>query len=241
MNGLYESNDAFRSEWEAQGVHVLSFVPLAPSMVATADELDGYAALEGKKIRAVGLLSQAMQIAGVNPVALPAPEIYEAVQRGVIEGFASYPFDVAVANSMGEVAPYMTDPGTGLYNLGALIITKSLWDGLDEDTKTLMTEQVADYVPNSIELLAEEETTQCDAFLEGGGTPSVFSDADSAKFEEAVGDDVLEEWRAQAATAGVDEADADGFLEEYQSALTEEEAASTYVPGLVACADRAGS
>lgn len=240
-NDLYENNDVFRSEWEAQGVHVLSFVPLAPTMVATAEPLEGYDDLSDKKIRAVGLLSQAMQTAGVNPVALPAPEIYESVERGVIEGFTSYPFDVAVAGSLNEVAPYMTDPGTGLYNLGALIITKSLWDGLDEETKTLMTELVEEYVSNSIELLAEEETKQCDAFLEAGGTASVFSEQDVEKFESAVGDSVVEAWREQAATAGVAEADVDAFLVDYQAALTEQAASSSYVPGLVACAERAGS
>lgn len=241
MNDLYETNDAFRGEWEKQGVHVLSFVPLAPTMVATADPLPGYDGLAGKKIRAVGLLSQAMQSAGVNPVALPAPEVYESVERGVIEGFTSYPFDVAVAGSMNEVAPYMTDPGTGLYNLGALIITKSLWDGLDDQTKTLLTEQVDEYVPNSIELLAEEEKKQCDVFLEAGGTASVFSEQDVKKFESAVGDKVIDAWRAQVVKAGVAEGDADAFLKEYQAALTEQSAASNYVPGLVACAERAGS
>lgn len=241
MNGLYESNEAFRGEWEAQGVHVLSFVPLAPTMVATAEPLEGYDGLEGKKIRAVGLLSQAMQSAGVNPVALPAPEIYESVERGVIEGFTSYPFDVAVAGSLHEVAPNMTDPGTGLYNLGALIVTKSLWDGLDEETKALMTEQVEEYVPNAIDLLAEEEQKQCDAFLEAGGTPSVFSEQDISTFEDTVGDSVINAWREQALEAGVSEADTDAFLEDYQAALEQESASSSYVPGLVACAERAGS
>jgi len=241
MNDLYESNDAFRSEWEAQGVHVLSFVPLAPTMVATAEPLEGYDDLSGKKIRAVGLLSQAMKAAGVNPVALPAPEVYESVERGVIEGFTSYPFDVAVANSLNEVAPYMTDPGSGLYNLGALIITKSLWDGLDEETKTLLTEQVDEYVPNAIELLAEEEKKQCDVFLEAGGTASVFPEQDVKKFESAVGDSVINAWREQAVKAGVDEGDADTFLKDYQAALSEQTESSSYVPGLVACAERAGS
>lgn len=241
MNALYESNEAFRAEWDAQGVHVLSFAPIAPTMVATADPLPGYDDLSGRKIRAVGLLSQAMEVAGVNPVALPAPEIYESVERGVIGGFTSYPFDVAVSNSLNEVAPYMTDPGTGLYNLGALIITKSLWDGLDEETKALMTEQVEEYVPNAVQLLAEEEKLQCDTFLEAGGTPSVFDEGDQETFEQEVGTTVIDAWREQAGATGVDEATVDGFLADYQAALAEQADSSTYVPGLVACAERATS
>lgn len=241
FNALYEENEAFRSEFEEQGVHVLSYVPLAPTMVGTKEPLPGYDDLQGKKIRAVGLLSQAMQIAGVNPVALPAPEIYESLERGVIEGFTSYPFDVAVANSLNEVAPHMTDPGTGLYNLGALIITKSTWDSLDEEAKSTMQEEVDDYVDNAIELLAEEEENQCAAFIEGGGQPAVFPEQDIERFEQAVGDSVVNTWRTQATDAGVAEGEVDSFLEEYRTTLAEQEESSTYVPGLVACAERAGS
>lgn len=240
FNSLYENNDDFRAEYDAQGVHVLSFVPLAPTMVATSDPLSGLDGLQGKKIRAVGLLSKAMQIAGVNPVALSAPEVYESVERGVIDGFTSYPFDVAVSNSLDEVAPYMTDPGTGLYNLGALIVTKSLWDGLDDETKSTMTDAIDGYVENSIDLLAEDESSLCDSFLADGGTPGVFSEADVDRFKTEVGDTVLDGWRDQAVSAGVSEDAVDGFLDEYQSTLKEQGKSSSYVPGLVACAERAG-
>ncbi len=241
MNELYESNEAFRAEYEGQGVHVLSFVPLAPTMIATAGPLAGLDDLQGKQIRAVGLLSQAIEQSGASPVALSAPEVYESVERGVIDGFTSYPFDVAVANSLHEVAPYMTDPGTGLYNLGALVITKSLWEGLPEETRGLMTEQVDQYVTDSIALLAAEEENTCDTFVEAGGTPGVFPEADVAEFESIVGDSVLEAWREQTVTAGLSEDVIDGFLEDYQSLLEQHAEDSAYVPGLVACAERVGN
>ncbi|MDP5182674.1 C4-dicarboxylate TRAP transporter substrate-binding protein [Blastococcus sp. BMG 814] len=241
MNDLYENNEAFRAEYEDQGVHVLSFVPLAPTMIATAEPLSGLDDLAGRQIRAVGLLSQAIEQTGASPVALSAPEVYESVERGVIDGFTSYPFDVAVANSLNEVAPHMTDPGTGLYNLGALVITKSLWDGLPEETRELMTEEIDQYVTDAIALLAEEEENTCDTFLEAGGTPGVFPEADVEEFESIVGDSVLEAWRETTVSAGASEDVVDGFLADYQAALEEYAAESTYVPGLVACAERNGS
>ncbi|WP_347057768.1 C4-dicarboxylate TRAP transporter substrate-binding protein [Blastococcus sp. HT6-30] len=241
MNDLYENNEAFRAEYENQGVHVLSFVPLAPTMVATSEPLSGLDDFQGRQIRAVGLLSQAIEQTGASPVALSAPEIYESVERGVIDGFTSYPFDVAVANSLHEVAPNMTDPGTGLYNLGALVITKSLWDGLPEETRELMTEEIDQYVTDAIALLAEEEQNTCDTFLEAGGTPGVFPEADVEEFETMVGDSVLNAWREQATSAGVSADEVDGYLEDYQAALEQYSAESSYTPGLVACAERNGN
>jgi TRAP-type C4-dicarboxylate transport system substrate-binding protein len=89
FNEMYQSNDAFREEWQSQGVHVLSFTPLTNSIVATTEPLEGLDDLRGRSIRSVGFLAGAMEAIGVNPVAMPAPEIFESLERGVIEGSSS--------------------------------------------------------------------------------------------------------------------------------------------------------
>lgn len=241
FNELYETNDAFRSEWQAQGVHVLSFTPLTNSIIATTDPIDGLDDLEGKSIRSVGFLAAAMEAIGVNPVALPAPEIFESLERGVIDGASSYPFDVFVANGLDEAAPYISEPGTGLYNLGVIIVDQDVWDSMDPERQQVMTDMIDDfYVEHSLELLADEEALRCDEFLADGGSPNVFSDEEIAEWESAVGDSVLDRWRSGAIDGGVSEADVDAFFEEYTATLESYEAESSYTPGLRACAERAG-
>lgn len=241
FNDLYTDNEAFRSEYEEQGVHVLSFVPIAGTIVGTTEPLEDLEGLQGRSIRVVGLLTEAMASVGVNPVALTAPEVYESLERGVIEGFTSYPFDVAIASSLHEPAPYMTDVGTGIYNLGALIITKSLWDSLPAEDQEAMESHIGDYVDEAVRLVTEEDDARCATFLEAGGVPFVFPEAEVAEFEEAVGDSVLETWREQTLSAGVTEADLDAFYEEYRTSLAEYEESSSYSPGLERCVEQAGS
>ena len=241
FNDLYASNDVFRDEWQRQGVHVLSFTPLTNSIVATTEPLEGLDDLRGKSIRSVGFLAGAMEIIGVNPVAMPAPEIFEGLERGVIEGASSYPFDVFIAAGLDEAAPYITEPGTGLYNLGVIIISQQVWESMDPARQQVMTDLIDNYyVDHSLELLSQEEAARCDEFLADGGTPNVFSDEETAQWESEVGDSVVDRWRSAAVDAGVSESDVDAFFEEYRSTLESYEAESSYVPGLRACAARAG-
>lgn len=241
FNDLYDSNDAFREEWQAQGVHVLSFTPLTNSIVATTEPVENLDDLRGRSIRSVGFLAGAMEAIDVNPVAMPAPEIFESLERGVIEGASSYPFDVFIAAGLDEAAPFITEPGTGLYNLGVLIVSQQVWDSMDANRQQVMTDLIDEfYVEHSLELLAEEETARCDEFLDNGGTPNVLSDEDVAQWESEVGDAVIDRWRSDAVDTGVSEDVVDGFLDDYRSTLESYEAESSYEPGLRACAERAG-
>lgn len=239
FNEMYQNNEVFRDEWQRQGIHVLSFTPLTNSIIATVRPLDGLDDLRGRSIRSVGFLASAMEVAGVNPVALPAPDIFESLERGVIEGASSYPFDVFIANGLHEAAPYITEPGTGLYNLGVIIINKRLWDSMDPALQQLMTDLITDfYVDHSIELLQNEEVARCDQFLQQGGVPNVFSQGDTARWRTATGDVVVDRWRENARRAGLSDDVINAFFDEYRSTLTRYEATSRYAPGLRACAAR---
>jgi TRAP-type C4-dicarboxylate transport system substrate-binding protein len=240
FNEMYETHEPFRSEWEDRGVHVLTFTPLSNSIVATTEEVTGLDDLSGRSIRSVGFLAGAMDAVGVNPVAMPAPEIFESLERGVIDGFSSYPFDVAVANNLHEAAPFFIEPGTGLYNLGALIISSQVWDDLPEDMQAMMTDLVDDYLEGALDILSQEDSDRCDQLLEEGGTAVELSDADVQSWQQEVGDSVADRWREDAVSAGVSEEDVDGFNETYRSTLADFEAQSSYTPGLRECAQRAG-
>lgn len=241
FNEMYANHEPFRDEWQSQGVHVLSFTPLTNSIVATTEPVEDLDDLRGRSIRSVGFLAGAMDAIGVNPVAMPAPEIFESLERGVIEGASSYPFDVFIAAGLDEAAPFITEPGTGLYNLGVIIVSMDVWESMSEERRELMTNFIDDfYVDHALDLLAQEEETRCDEFIDGGGTPNVLSDEDIAQWESEVGDSVIDRWRSDAIDTGLSEDVVDDFFQTYQETLERYEADSSYTPGLRACAERAG-
>ncbi|SDO76977.1 TRAP-type C4-dicarboxylate transport system, substrate-binding protein [Lutimaribacter pacificus] len=91
----------------------------------------------GKKIRAAGRW-QAKQVeaAGGTPIALPASDIYTALQNGTVDCALTVP-TIFLASSMYEVAPYFSGydfTGNGLIT----IVGNDVWEGLtDEQRETV--------------------------------------------------------------------------------------------------------
>jgi TRAP-type C4-dicarboxylate transport system substrate-binding protein len=231
---LYERNEAFHNEWEKQGVHVLFFNPLSENIVGMREPVAGVADLKGKSIRGLGYINQVLQIIGANPVAIAAPEIYEALQRKTIDGYSGFAFEVVTALKLNEVAPHTIATGTGNYVFAATPITKSLWDKMPADIKKIMTDVSTEYMSKVVEILHETEDEVCTAIKKGGGTVGVLPQADIDSIRAKVGDQINDRWVADTKSRGVDAAP---FFADYRKTLAKYEKNATYVSGVKRCAE----
>lgn len=94
--------------------------------------------LAGLRIRrpttVVGSLLESL---GAQPVGMPAPESYEALQRGVIDG-VSLPWEGALVFRLNELAHYHTEVG-GLYTLAFVVtMNKDLYEEMPDDLKAII-------------------------------------------------------------------------------------------------------
>lgn len=88
--------------------------------------------LKGMKIRALGKGPTEMwKLLGAVPVNLPMPDIYDACQRGVIDG-ASLNWSPVATYRFYEVTKYWTDVGTDVA-LSAYAMNKAKWNSLPTD------------------------------------------------------------------------------------------------------------
>lgn len=229
---LYESNEAFRAEWDATGVIPLSFQGNPISIMGTTEPVDGLSDLAGHSIRAVGYTAEAVQMAGANPVAITSPEIYESMQRGVIDGYTTQLFDVIPTQSLQEVSNFVVDPGIGVYTVNSLIVGQSVWGSLTEEQQAIISEVAAEIPEQHFELLAASEDAACAALEEVGATVSVWGQAEKDAWRELVGDQLIDQWNTAAVAAG---ADADALWEQYTSLL--DESSGDFESGIARCAD----
>jgi TRAP-type C4-dicarboxylate transport system substrate-binding protein len=234
---LYADYEPFRAEWEAMNVRVLQFDPSFPSVIGTAEPVESLDDLEGLSIRCLGYVCSALEAVGANPVAMAAPEIYEAIQRGLLDGYASVPFSAISALAFDEVAPYVLDSGLGLYIQGATVINADLWDSLPADVQQVIEEVSSEYLGEFLRRAGPFEAETCDALIESNVTINTLSEAEVDRWAEAYGEAALDDWRSLAEGQG---APADEFYERYLEALDRHQGASEYgyETGTQGCAAR---
>lgn len=233
LGELYRRNAAFRQEWEKQGVHVLLFHPLSENIVGMREPVRSVAGLKGKRIRGLGYINQVLEIIGANPVAIAAPEVYEALQRRTIDGYSGYAFEVVTALKLHEVAPHTVGMGTGNYVFATTPITKSTWDSMPDDLKRVINEVSDQYIDKFVQILASTEDDVCAAIKKAGGSVTVFPDAEVERTKAQVGEQIAKLWMRDATKRG---AAAEAFLADYLATLKRYEALSKYISGVKRCA-----
>lgn len=236
---LYEENESFRDGFEQIGVHVVAFHPTGPAATLTSTPVDSIEDLTGMQLRAVGTIAGAFSHINVEPIAIDPGEMYEGIQRGVIDGVASLPFDAAPTFGIPEVAPYVTNTGVGTYSSSSIGINKDLWDGLSDEVQTCMNE-AGDVAtgPAVQEMASEANQAACAAVLEEGGSVTNLPESEIADWRTSAREEGIEEFVSEAAIAsGNSEDEVRQFFDEYTSLYEASDAAMTYETGMRSCDD----
>ena len=117
--------------------------------------------VKGKKMRVIEspLHIALWSLLGANPTPLPAPEIYNALQTGVID-FLDNSKSSYLALRFYEVAPYFTDLGH-IYSYGAFSFSQQYWNRLTPAQQEILRQEAAPVIAYQDQL----ETTADDAAL----------------------------------------------------------------------------
>lgn len=213
---LYANNEEYRAQFENQGVSLLYFTPTTPAVLGTKEQADDISWLEGKSVRGSARLLNALDLVGTNAVSIPIPEIYESIDRGVIDAWFAAPLDNAILDyKLGEVTTHMADTGAGTFTNGMAIINSDVLASLPEDIQQIIaevnTEILADY---ESEFLQKVYDDTCAGVAADGVELSIWSDADKKQWRDAVEDDLFAGWAGEASANGVP--DPEAFFEEYR-------------------------
>lgn len=198
MSDLFETDAAFRNEWEQYNIKVLGFTGTDGYDVYTKEPLAGFAALNGMKLSAPGVLGNWLRGTGANAVDGALTTFYTDIQTGVSDGVLSLALGVFPAKIY-EVAPYITRVDMGVAFSGAVAINRDSWDGLPEEVQTAMVEAGEYYtVSHGEDLLARHEK-MFELMLEAGAgqnppvTMTQMSEADRQAWVNAM-PNIAKEW-----------------------------------------------
>jgi TRAP-type transport system periplasmic protein len=191
--------EAMEVNFEDSGFHLLGFTPNGARSIISKTAISTPEDASGKKMRVIQnpLHVALWEAVGANPVPIPAPEIYNSMQTGVVDFFDNTASNYFTSKFY-EVAPFYTKLNH-IYAMGTWVVSSAWWDGLPEEFQTALTEAAAEaqaaYVPawQAADAAALAET-------EAQGA-TIISDIDTAAWEEKMGP-VREEFSAQIPDAG---------------------------------------
>jgi TRAP-type C4-dicarboxylate transport system substrate-binding protein len=233
---VYTSFEPFQEEWRRHNVHLLNAIPLAPAIIVSPKPIARVEDLKGKKVRATGYLLDAFTQVGAQSVAITQPEVYEALQRGVLDASSSTTLDVAVDHSFQEVAPYFVDPGTGVYGLVATAMNLDVWNSLTDAERQTIQDYSDEWMAKAVKIVMDKEAASCDVFLKSGGDLHALPEDEVKRWAQDAGPAITNKWVSDTEALG---APAREFLDAYLAAYEKNHANSTYVPGIQACLKRA--
>jgi TRAP-type C4-dicarboxylate transport system substrate-binding protein len=213
LNSMYANNENFRNEWENQGIKVMSFVGIPGPLTGAKEEVDSIDWFKGKTVRSSGFYTKALEAIGANPAAIPVTDVYEAMQRGTIDAYGGLILDVITPLSLQEVGPFIHDAGLGHYASSTWTMSLDTWNSLSPALQSIIEDLNAEFPDQLVAAAKKTEDAACQKILADGGGVNVWTEAETQRWADAIGDAPLNDWIAKAEGAGV--ADGQSMYDEF--------------------------
>jgi TRAP-type transport system periplasmic protein len=131
---------------EFNDVQVMYFHAHGPGILHTKKPVANLEELKGMKIVCHGLSAKVVGALGATPVAMPMPERYDALQKGVAEGGVN-PIESLKGWKLGEVIKSTTENFGSAYSTGFFVVmNKDKWNSLPPDIQKVIEAVNAEWI-----------------------------------------------------------------------------------------------
>ena len=204
---MYNTYEPLRKEWEVRNnCRVLYFTnwdycPLFLKKPATKVE-----DLKGLRIRGYGVGAETVDRLGGRGMPVVAAEVYQSLERGILDGVFAYCFVTAEKAKLYEQAPNIIEVGAGAHAPTTVVMNLELWKSLPDDLKAVF-EQTADdvYKWKYVELYSKLLEESLDVMMQKGCKFTKWTDAEIKKATRMVQPAQVNAWAEKVAKpAGLD-------------------------------------
>ena len=203
MKAFMNKIPAFREEAQKNGVRPLFFHLLNPYLLVTKDPVTKLSDLKGKKIRTWGEdMPRLVQAAGGTPVTIFLPELYENLQRGVIDG-CPFSVDFVVTYKIYEVAKNITEVVMWEGPAWGVFFSENSWKKLSPDHQKIIMDTADRAREMEITKTAEAEVAARKLLVEKGVQFHEFPAEELAKWQ-AANPDFFGDWIAKMKKMGME-------------------------------------
>lgn len=123
---------------ELSEVQVMYLHAHGPGILHTKKAVNKLEDLKGVKIRSTGTVAKIVSALGGTPVAMPMPETYDALSRGVADGVMC-PIESLQGWKLGEVIKSTTEDFGAAYTIAFFVVmNKEKWDAIPPETQRII-------------------------------------------------------------------------------------------------------
>ncbi len=199
---------------ELSDVEVMYLHAHGPGLLHTKDKpVRKMEDLKGLKIRSHGTTAKVVKALGGTPVAMPMPALYQALQRGVVDG-GLYPVEVNKGWKMAEVVKFCTENFSNAYTTTFYVVmNKDKWAKLPKEVQAIIRQLNQEWIPKHGAAWDSSDAEGRKFMLAKGRKFIALSAAESARWKKTT-DPVLGEYVKAAAAKGVPAAEALAFTQQ---------------------------
>jgi len=146
-----------RQEWEKAGLMMVFPAGIDIMACQAREAVKGVGDIKGKKFRSYAAVAEMIKLWGGNPIALSYAEIYDALNRGVLDGAFGIPTLNVYASRFWEVAPYLFNTGAGIYGVTYFAVSKKTYESFPDGVKKIVEELRKEGMKRHREWMAETE------------------------------------------------------------------------------------
>ena len=200
---VYEKSPAMQDEHK--GVKVLAVFTHGPGMIFnTKRPITGMADLSGLKFRiGGGMVNDISKALGMNVTLKPAPESYELLSSGVMDG-TLFPAESVEGFKIDKVIKYATTFPGGLYNTAfVFMMNQAKYDSLPPDVKKAVDEISGEFAARMLGQGWDKVDRRGMAFMQAAGVQFTKADAAFVKSVKEKTDPLVDSWAKAAAAKGM--------------------------------------
>ncbi len=190
---------------EHKGVKVLAVFTHGPGMVFnTKRPINNLADLQGLKFRiGGGMVNEISKALGMNVTLKPAPESYELLSTGVMDG-TLFPAESVESFKIDKVIKYSTTFPGGLYNTAfVFMMNQAKYDGLPPDVKKVVDEMSGEFASRMMGRNWDKVDRRALAFMQAAGVQNNKADAAFVKAVAEKTDPLVDAWAKAAEAKGM--------------------------------------
>ena len=215
---LYNEWAPMRDEWTKLNLKPLWFYVIDPYRLIIKKEITSLDDLQGKKIWGGGGYAEVMKRYRITPVFFPPSQVYEAMQKGTIDGlfFPYGPISFFKFHEVGRVFIDMTF--IGCQTPAAEAINLDVWNKISPADQRTIENISAGMHDFFLDYTKKDEKRLADFFKNEGVKVITFSPEEQARIRDRCAEEVLADWVSKAEKQG---APAREFMKRYKAIVKE--------------------